>query len=135
MTAVGLRGLSGGFTTNNSRMGFITRAQRVWAYRRILVLLVRRDLKVRYAGAFLGYIWSILDPLLMSLMFWFIFTQIFPRNVGYNPYILYLVSGQMMWFWYQGAFPGAAHALQSESGMVRSTNAAHNSSRQRDTPQ
>ena len=122
MTAVGLRGLSQGFSTNNARLGFITRVQRVWAYRRILMLLVRRDLKVRYAGAFLGYIWSVLDPLLMSLMFWFIFTQIFPRSVGFDPYILYLISGQMMWFWYQGAFPAAAHALQSESGMVRSTN-------------
>lgn len=122
MTAVGLRGLSEGFSTNNARLGFLTRVQRVWAYRRILALLVRRDLKVRYAGSVLGYLWSILDPLLMSLMFWFIFTRIFPRSVGFDPYILYLISGQTLWWAFQGGIPAGARALISESGMVRSTN-------------
>ena len=63
--------------------------------RRILQLLIRRDIKVRYAGNGLGYLWTVLDPLLMSLMFWFIFTQIFPRSVGYDPYILYPTGDDM----------------------------------------
>jgi ABC-2 type transport system permease protein len=93
----------------------------VWNYRRILGLLVRRDLKVRYAGSFLGYLWTVLDPLLMSLVFWFIFTQIFHRHVGYPPYILFLVMGQMIMSWFQSGVTGTAKALRAEAQMVRSS--------------
>ena len=37
-------------------------------YRQVLWLLTSRDLRVRYATSKLGYVWSILDPLLMSLI-------------------------------------------------------------------
>ena len=95
--------------------------QEVWNYRRILGLLVRRDLKVRYAASFLGYVWSVLDPLLMSLVFWFIFTQIFHRHVGYPPYILFLVMGQMIMSWFQSGVTATAKALRAEAQMVRSS--------------
>ena len=91
----------------------------MWNYRRILALLVRRDLKVRYAGSFLGYLWSVLDPLLMSLVFWFIFTQIFHRTVGYPPYILFLVMGQMIMSWFQSGVTATR-----EGAAVRSADGA-----------
>lgn len=86
------------------------------------MLLVRRDLKVRYAGSALGYVWTILDPLLMIIVFWFVFTQVIVRHIGYDPYILYLATGQLLWVWFQGGVPATSRALMSESGMVRSTN-------------
>jgi ABC-2 type transport system permease protein len=85
---------------------------------------VRRDLKVRYAGSALGYVWTVLDPLLMSLVYWYVFSKIFHRNAGEEnePYMLYLVSGQLIWAWFSGGVTSAARALSSESQMVRSTN-------------
>ncbi len=47
------------------------------ASRRILGLLIGRDLKVRYADSTLGYLWSVLEPLLMAGVYWFVFTKIF----------------------------------------------------------
>lgn len=122
MTTISLRGRPGGFSTSTSRPNFIGRVKRVWQYRRILNLLVRRDLKVRYAGSALGYLWTVLDPLLMTLIFWFVFTQIFKRSIGYDPYILFLVSGQVMWTWFNGGVNAASRALRSQAQMVRSTN-------------
>jgi ABC-2 type transport system permease protein len=98
------------------------RLRRVIAYRRILGLLVRRDLKVRYAGSALGYVWSVLDPLLMSLVYWFVFSVIFARKVGYPPYILFLVLGQLMWAWFNGGVSGTVRALRQQAQMVRSSN-------------
>ena len=48
----------------------------LWDNRRILSLLVSRDLKVKYADSVLGYLWSILEPLLMAGVYWFVFTKL-----------------------------------------------------------
>jgi ABC-2 type transport system permease protein len=123
VTAVSLRGRPGGFTTTSTgRPGTIERFRRVVAYRRILSLLVGRDLKVRYAGSILGYLWSVLDPLLMSLVYWFVFSVIFDRKVGYPPYILFLVLGQLIWAWFNGGVSGTVRALRQQAQMVRSSN-------------
>jgi ABC-2 type transport system permease protein len=100
----------------------LERAARVIQYRRILKLLVARDLKVRYAGSILGYLWTILDPLLMSVVYWVVFTKLFQRNIGYSPYILFLVAGQLPWFWFNSGVSATARALRSEAQMVRSSN-------------
>jgi ABC-2 type transport system permease protein len=100
--------------------GPLTRAAALWRQRRILGLLVRRDLKVRYADSILGYVWSILDPLAMGMVYWFVFATIFGgRNVGEEPYILYLMAGMLPFRWYQTTVTSAAGAIKGER-LVRS---------------
>jgi ABC-2 type transport system permease protein len=94
-----LRGRPGGFTTTTGRSRVTERVRRVWEYRRILTLLIGRDLKVRYAGSALGYFWSILDPLLMSAVDWVVFTKIFTAAWATSP-IVFLLSGQLPWQWF-----------------------------------
>ena len=113
---------SSGFTSGQGASGPVERARRVWEYRRILTLLVGRDLKVKYAGSALGYVWSVLEPLAMSVVFWYVFTKIVHRQIGYPPFILFLVSGQFAWFWLNGTINASIGALRGESQMVRSTN-------------
>lgn len=86
--------------------------------------MIRRDLKVRYAGSALGYVWTVLDPLLMSLVYWYVLTHIFSRGAGSQdqPFMLYLVTGQLIWAWFSGGVTSAARALRSHAQMVRSTN-------------
>jgi len=121
MTATtSIRGRSTGFTSGEV-FSPLQRTKRVWQYRRILRLLIGRDLKVRYANSLLGYVWSVLDPLAMSFVYWFLFTQIITRKVGYPPYILFLVYGQCVWGWIKGSITQSVGALRSESQMVRST--------------
>jgi ABC-2 type transport system permease protein len=124
MTSASLRSRPEGFHSGSSQQSVVVRAKRIVQYRRILELLVRRDLKVRYAGSALGYVWTVLDPLLMSLVYWFVFTKIFNRDAGpqNRPYMLYLVTGQLIWAWFNGGVQSAARALRSEAQMVRSSN-------------
>jgi ABC-2 type transport system permease protein len=123
MSSASLLGRPGGFTTSaTSKLSVAERLRRVIDYRRILWLLVRRDLKVRYAGSALGYLWSVLDPLLMSLVYWFVFVKIFQRQVGFPPYVLFLVLGQIMWAWFNGGVTGCVRALRAEAQMVRQSN-------------
>ena len=90
-------------------------------YRRILWILTTRDLKVRYSTSVLGYVWSILDPLVMAGIYWFVFTQVFSRGVGQDPYIVYLLCGLLPWMWFNGAISDCTRAFLKDAKLVRST--------------
>lgn len=124
MATVSINSRAGGFASGSSRQSVAARTKRVFQYRRILKLLVKRDLKVRYAGSALGYVWTVLDPLLMSLVYWFVFEKIFHRTAGadFSPFMIYLISGQLAWSWFAGGVAGVTRALWAEAQMVRSSN-------------
>lgn len=90
-------------------------------YRRSLWLLTVRDLRVRYSTSALGYVWSILDPLVMAGIYWFVFTQVFHRTVGNEPYIVFLLSALLPWMWFNGAVADSTRAYIREAKLIRST--------------
>ena len=98
------------------------RSSKAWASLRLLTL---RDLKVRYSTSLLGYLWSILDPLLMSLIYWFIFTQVFSRGVGEQPYIIFLLTALLPWVWFNGAISDSTRAFLRDVKLVRSVALPH----------
>lgn len=86
-----------------------------------LWILSARDLKVRYSTSWLGYIWSVLDPLMMCAIYWFVFTQVFHRDVGEDPYILFLISGLLPWMWFNSSISDFTRAFRIDAKLVRST--------------
>src|SRR6185436_11529637 len=105
-------------------MRLITRTQAVLARRSVLWTLVIRDLRVRYSRSVLGYLWTILDPLLMSLIYFVVFVYIIPRkgDLGHTPYFLFLVAGLLPWQWFSGVVSESSRALIQEARLIRSTN-------------
>lgn len=87
---------------------------------RSLWLLTLRDLKVRYSTSMLGYLWSVLDPLIMSLIYWFIFTQLIDRSLGEDPYIVFLLCAILPWVWFNGALSDSTRAFLRDVKLVRS---------------
>ena len=93
-----------------------------WArYRHSLWLLTTRDLKVRYSTSALGYVWSVLDPLVMAGIYWFVFTQVFQRPVGTEPYLVFLLSALLPWMWFNGSVSDSTRAFLKDAKLVRST--------------
>lgn len=90
-------------------------------YLHSLWLLSARDLRVRYATSALGYFWSVLDPLVMSLIYWFVFTQVFQRTVGHEPYIVFLITALLPWVWFNAAVSDFTRAFSKDARLVRST--------------
>lgn len=104
-------------------MTTIARLDAIVARRRVLWTLVVRDLRVRYAGSVLGYVWTVLDPLLMSSIYFVVFVFIFKRgSVGHEPYFLFLVIGLLSWQWFAGSLTDTSRALIADAKLVRSTN-------------
>jgi ABC-2 type transport system permease protein len=90
-------------------------------YRHSLWLLTTRDLKVRYSTSALGYVWSVLDPLVMAGIYWVVFTQVFQRPLGTDPYIVFLLSALLPWMWFNGAVSDSTRAFLKDAKLVRST--------------
>lgn len=104
-------------------MRLISRTQAIAAKRSVLWTLIVRDLRVRYSRSVLGYVWTVLDPLLMSLIYFLVFVYIFKRgDVGHKPYFLFLILGLLSWQWFSGTVSDTSRALIQESKLVRSTN-------------
>lgn len=95
--------------------------QQLFKNRRILWLLIQRDLKVRYADSFLGYLWSVLEPLMMGALYWFVFVLIFQRQMGNDPYIIFLLAGLLPWTWFNAGLTEGSKALLSQRALVAST--------------
>ncbi len=90
-------------------------------YRHSLWLLSQRDLRVRYTTSALGYVWSILDPLLMAIIYWFVFTVVMERSVGEDPYIVFLLCGLLPWMWFNSSMSDMTRAFLKDAKLVRST--------------
>ena len=94
----------------------------IWSRRRILWLLVGRDLKVKYAGSPLGYLWSVLEPLMLAGIYWFIFSKLIHRALGDSPYVIFLLCGVLPWTFFNSSLRSSMRALAKDAKLVRSTN-------------
>ena len=63
-------------------------------YARVVTMLVRRELKVKYRGTFFGYLWSMLNPLLFMLIISFVFSHLMR---GIQNYSLFVLAGILFW--------------------------------------
>lgn len=65
--------------------------------RALLAELVRTDFKLRYQGSVLGYLWSLLRPLLIFLILYIVFVKFIPLGRGIPHYPVYLLLGIVIW--------------------------------------
>lgn len=74
-----------------------------WRYRYLLQNLVGRDFKLKYRRSVLGVLWSVLNPLLMCLVYWVVFSSMpgFRGNIENFP--VYLLCGQLMFSFFNEA--------------------------------
>jgi hypothetical protein len=73
------------------------------AKRQVLRTLVERDLRVRYAGSVLGYVWTLLKPLAIFSVLYVVFGRFFKLTVGFEHYPLYLLTGLVLWYFFVDA--------------------------------
>lgn len=95
-------------------------ARSIFRHRSLLATLTGRELKARYRGAVLGYLWSLVNPLLLLGVYTFVFSQIFaPRDENVAPYGLFLATGVFPWLWLSSSWVEGAGALSANAGLIR----------------
>jgi ABC-type polysaccharide/polyol phosphate export permease len=81
----------------------MTLVRLLWQQRALVAVLVRRELNARYRASVLGFVWSMLNPLLLLFVYAVVFTYIFhPRFPGGDPYPLFLFCGLLPWLFFSG---------------------------------
>ena len=86
----------------------------------MLFELAKNDFKAKYAGTVLGKIWAFVCPIVTVLIYWFVFQVAFRSGEKYDmPYVLWLVSGTVPWFFIQDAWSGATNSLTDYSFLVK----------------
>lgn len=89
----------------------------IWEHRQVLRMLVRRDLQKQYTTFRLGYLWTLLEPLGMAVVLWFVFSVLLgARDFGLNPYLLFIVAGVLPWWWFVKGIRASTKVLQRARG-------------------
>ena len=74
-------------------------------YRGLIQSLVARELKARYRGSVLGFFWSFINPLLLLLIYSFVFTVVHAgaHRRSIEPYALFMFCGILPWTWFSSS--------------------------------
>ena len=91
--------------------------QRLNQYKPLLNELVVRDLKVKYRRSFLGYVWSLLNPLLMMAIMSMVFSYMFRFDIPNYP--LYLICGQTLWSFFNESTNMAMMSVIGNGSLIR----------------
>jgi lipopolysaccharide transport system permease protein len=95
----------------------VARAQELFSYRSLVRNLVTKDLKVRYKSSFLGFIWSLLNPLLLMVVYTIVFTKILRSNISH--FEIYVLSGLLPWSWCTRSLSSGATSLLDNSTIIK----------------
>lgn len=86
-------------------------------YKPLLKELVRRDLKVKYRRSFLGYVWSLLNPLLMMCVMTLVFSYMFRFDIPNYP--LYLITGQTLWTFFNESTNMSMYSVLQNGALIK----------------
>lgn len=90
-----------------------------WSYRDLLRLLVTKDIKLKYRRSILGYVWSILNPLLIMSVMAVVFSTMFKRNIENFP--VYLFCGQLLFNFMNSSTHQAIFSITHNAPLLKKT--------------
>lgn len=90
-------------------------------YRPLIQSLVSRELKARYRGSVLGFFWSFVNPLLLLLTYWLVFTYMLPvpRAGSVEPYFVFLFCGILPWTWFSTSVLEGSGVLIAGGNLIK----------------
>jgi lipopolysaccharide transport system permease protein len=90
-------------------------------YRALIQSLVARELKARYRGSVLGFFWSFFNPLLLLLVYTFVFTVVLPGgwDEKLGPRALFLFCGLLPWTWFSSSLIESSNVLISGGNLIK----------------
>lgn len=95
----------------------IARLRELYRYRELLRMLVIRDLKNRYKGSFFGYLWTLLNPLLMCGIFYFVFSTF--ARFDRPHYALELLLGILLWNLIADSVNTSIYAIIGNASLIK----------------
>jgi lipopolysaccharide transport system permease protein len=90
-------------------------------YRALVRGLVSRELKARYRGSVLGFLWSFINPLLLLATYGLVFTYMLPVRKGpeIEPYFVFLFCGILPWTWFTASLGESAGVIIAGGNLIK----------------
>lgn len=89
----------------------------LYAYREMIFSLVRRDLKGRYKGSVLGFMWTFINPLLQLVVYTLVFSVILRNDI--KDFYLYLFVALVPWIFFSTSVSGGSGCIWSQQDLVK----------------
>lgn len=89
----------------------------LYEYREMIISLVRKDLRGRYKGSVLGFLWTFVNPLLQLIVYTIVFSII--MRASYEQYYLFLFVALVPWMFFSSSVTDGAASILKEKDMVK----------------
>lgn len=103
----------------------VTLPEELYQNRHLIWKLAKNDFKKRYAGSYLGIVWAMIQPVITVVMYWLVFDVIMSgagqvmRGNGDIPFVLFLTTGLVPWFYLTEAWTNGTMALREYDYLVK----------------
>ncbi|MBS1681415.1 MAG: ABC transporter permease [Bacteroidetes bacterium] len=91
----------------------------LWLYRELFYFFTWRDIKVKYKQTLLGFLWAILQPLFMMIIFTFFFGRALNIPSQNLPYPLYVFSGLLLWNMFSAGLTNASNSMVNNAAIIK----------------
>ena len=95
----------------------VIRLKSFYYYKDLLKQLVVRDIKLKYRRSFLGYVWSVLNPLLIMSVMSVVFSTMFKRNIENYP--VFLFTGQLLFNYMNTSTHQAISSITANAALLK----------------
>ena len=96
------------------RMGTV---KELYAYRQMIFSLVKKDLRGRYKGSVLGFLWTFINPLFQLIVYTVVFSFILKTNI--ERYYLYLFVGLIPWIFFSSSITVGAASVVAQKDLIK----------------
>lgn len=95
----------------------VKRIREIWSFRDMLVELTHRELRGKYKGSVLGFLWTYVNPLCQIIVYAFVFSQIF--RSGIEVFYLYLIVSMFPWNFFNGGVMQGLGSIRYQGDLVK----------------
>ncbi|WP_323088734.1 ABC transporter permease [Allobaculum sp. JKK-2023] len=88
-----------------------------YEYRELLKTNVKKDIRGRYKGSFLGMLWTFINPLLQVFVYYLVFPYL--MRGGMPNFLVYLITGMFPWNFFMGSVVGTTGCIKGNAGVVK----------------
>ena len=89
----------------------------LYQYREMIFSLIRKDLRGRYKGSVLGFMWTFLNPLLQLVVYTIVFSTFFPTNI--EQFYIFLFVGLVPWLFFNTSLVGGATSVVTQENLIK----------------
>ncbi len=91
--------------------------RQLYRYRVLIQILILRELKARYRGSALGFLWSFVNPLVLMVIYLLVFSVY--MRIEMEGYSGFLLCGILAWAWFSSGLQAAAHSIIENGGLIK----------------